>query len=265
MNFKSSKFQLHFLPQYTLIVKVDYQYDHLLIINDHLEVMRYISYSKVEPEEEALKLLSLPFEKVFLLLGTQSKLVLPYDTYDPSLKGVYQKFLLKESTDSQFACKLKDYGVVVCYELDEWLLDGWNKIYADIEVVPEFQIIFQLIKEHINKGLVLNIHMYDKKIDFYLFKEGRITLINTFEIHTPEDLRFYLLQLLKFSEAEETVFDKVLVTQDLNRFDIKAVMGPYCRELIYVKGNLHMEEDQAVLAEVLNKMNFAVKEKVCEL
>lgn len=265
MNFKSSKFQLHFLPQYTLIIKVDYLYDHLLIIDDNQEVMRYISYSKEEPDEEALKLLSLPFDKVFLLLGTQSKLILHYDIYDPSLKEVYQRFLLKENAASQFACKLKDYEVVICYELDEWLLDGWNKIYADIEVVPEFQIVFQLIKEHVDKGLVLNIHMYDKKIDFYLFKDANIILINTFEIHTAEDLRFYLLQLLKFSEAEEGVFDKILVTQDMNRFDTQAIMGPYSRELIYVNGNLYVDEDQAVLAEVLNKMNFAVKEKVCEL
>lgn len=268
MNFTSSRYHLSFLPKYKLLIKTDYEQEHLLVLDEGNEVMRYIQYQKQSPEEDAMKLLSLPFEHVKLLLPTQSSILTPIELYQGTHKEYYQKFLAKDSVDTQFTYQSNDYGVVFSYELDEWLLNSWDKIYSYIEIIPEFQIVLALIQEQLSEGLILNIHEFDTKLDFYLFKNRQMLLFNSFEVRDESDLHFYLLHLLQLSDSNK--FDKIMISQEKGELPITKVSLSFCNELLKFDEYIQISDssNEAIdLKKKLNKMNFRVKKEsfVCAL
>lgn len=269
MNFTSSRYHLNFLAKYKLLIKTDYEEEHLLVLDEDNEVMRYIQHQKRTPEEDALKLLSLPFGQVKLFVPTQSNILTPIELYQDDYKAYYQQFLIKDSIDTQYTYQSDEYGVVFSYELDEWLLSSWDKVYSDIEIIPEFQVVLDLIQDRLSNGLVLNIHEFDNKVDFYLFKDRQMLLYNSFEIRDESDLHFYLLHLLQLSGNGGRKFGRIMISQEKGQLPIEKVALSFCDDLFRFDDFVQVSDPSIESSDIkkkLNKMNFRLKESlVCAL
>lgn|SRR5699024_206552 len=256
MDYTSSKYNIQLLQQYSLWVKTDYVYEHLMVV-DGRQVVRYIRYAKDQPSEEGMKLLSLPFERVSLLMPEQNMLINPLELYDENKRGVYQKFLNHTSPENQLLYTSTDFSLAISYVLDEWLLSDWKNIYAQIDIIPEFAVVLETAKEVLSEGVALIVHELDKKTAFCLFNNKNLVFYNSFEVKNETDFRFYLLKIMELIKDLER-FDQCIISQQKSNMSFKDIVEDYSQKVRVISNPFWIEEEENNFS-FIDKLNFKVE------
>src|SRR5690606_40903706 len=72
-KYTSKNFHLHYIPQYTLLIKTDFLVDTLLVLDESNHVQVLYSYPANQPDGDAIKLLGLPFQHIFINVPVRSE------------------------------------------------------------------------------------------------------------------------------------------------------------------------------------------------
>lgn len=256
MDYTSSKYNIQLLQKYSLWVKTDYVYEHLMVV-DGRQVVRYIRYAKDHPNEEGMKLLSLPFERVSLLMPEQNMLINPLEFYDENKRGIYQKFMNNTGPENQLLYTSKDFNLAISYVLDEWLLSDWKNIYAQIDIIPEFAVVLETANDVLSEGTDLIVHEMDKKTVFCLFKDKNLVFYNSFEVKNETDFRFYLLKVMELIKDLEG-FDQCIISQQKSNISFEETAENYSQKVKVISNSFRIE-DGGNNFSFFDSLNFRVE------
>lgn len=216
MNYISKQFNIHYLPEYNLLVKAGFQKDVLAVVDKKSVAPILIEYPSEEPILDATRIMSLPFRFVRIVIPHQSFTFIPKEVFQKDNTQQYLQFLDMSDADNTFIYYLDNLNLVALYQFDKLLLNRWRRLFPDAVILPEFAVVLDRAQEHISiRGSALGLHFVaDNIIDFYLFNNGVFQLYNSFEIHNLDDISYYVLNILtQFSLGDST--DKILLSGEI--------------------------------------------------
>ncbi len=241
MNFTSTQFHLHYIAQYKLIIKANYSQDILYVLSNDGQVLVYMNYDNRNPTDAALKLLSLPFQQVFISIPYQNLTFIPDELYDSEDKDKYQEFMDNPTLPSK-STSLDFLAIQALFQYDVLLEQQWRSLFPDAQFIPEFKLNLYLARPHVPlQGEVLGVFSGDHCTDVFLFINGKFKFYNSFEVLTEEDLNYFILNLLETFHVHAKV-SKVLYANSQEKIDVKSQLASFGNELIQIQSNQVMAE-----------------------
>ena len=197
MNYTAKQFHLHYISHYTLIVKANYQYDKLYVLDQENQLLVYMNFESHNPSEEALKLLSLPFQNVYVSIPTHNLTFIPNDLFQEIDWDKYQEFM-ENPSQTMSRTTIDFLNIEALFQFDVLLYHRWNTLFPDAKFVPEFKLNLLQARPYIPlKGEVLGVVFDDNSADIYLFINGQFKFYNTFEIVSDDDLSYFILNVFE--------------------------------------------------------------------
>ena len=197
MNYTAKQFNLHYIGHYTLIVKANYQYDKLFVINQDNQLLVYMNFESHAPSEDALKLLSLPFQNVYVSIPTHNLTFVPNDLFQEFDMEKYQEFMENPSQATKIS-SIDFLEIQALFQFDVLLYHRWNTLFPEAKFIPEFKLNLLQARPFIPlKGDMLGVVFDDNSTDIYLFINGQFKFYNTFEIASVDDLSYFILNVFE--------------------------------------------------------------------
>ncbi len=216
MNYISKQFNIHYLPEYNLLVKAGFQKDVLAVVDKKSVAPILIEYPSEEPILDATRIMSLPFRFVRIVIPHQSLTFIPKEVFQRENIAQYLQFLGTQDIENTFIYYLDSLNIVALYQLDRLLLNRWRRLFPDAVILPEFAVVLDRAQERISiRGSVLGLHFVtDNIVDFYLFKNGVFQLYNNFEIQHLDDISYYVLNILTQFGLGDSI-NKILLSGEM--------------------------------------------------
>ncbi|WP_294349917.1 DUF3822 family protein [Sphingobacterium sp.] len=216
MNYISKQFNIHYLPEYNLLVKAGFQKDVLAVVDKKSVAPIVIEYPSEEPILDATRIMSLPFRFVRVVIPHQTFTFIPKEFFLSDNISDYLQFLGTSDLENTFSYSLDNLNLVAVYQFDGLLLNRWKRLFPDAVILPEFAVVLDRAQERVSiRGSVLGIHFVaENAVDFYLFKNGVFQLYNSFEIHTLDDISYYVLNILTQFNLGDSI-NKVLLSGEI--------------------------------------------------
>lgn len=198
MIYIADDFHLHYLATYTLCIQSDFQNDHLVVLDEDKNVLVYMTYDNISPSSEAMRILSMPFQTVIVGLPHQSLIWVPAEVYHETEKELYADYFVDAAANRILSTSINGLGIVALYQYDQMLYSRWKNLFAEASFIPNFEVVIRQAQSNIPiQGEVLGVHLYDDQADIFLFVNGELKLYNTFEVATPDDLSYFVLNVFK--------------------------------------------------------------------
>ncbi|MEJ5055695.1 DUF3822 family protein [Sphingobacterium sp. MYb382] len=263
MNYTSKNFQLHYLSSYKLLVKTDFQQDTLLVLNADNEVEILYTYAADAPDSEAMKLLSLPFQQVFINIPLQSLILVPSEVYDDQDVTLYQGFQQDERLDRTNSLSLEEWGLTASYQYDLLLHNRWRKIFPEAKFVADFQMLMHQLKANLPaEGLVLGAQFRDQQVDMYCFNDGDLQFYSTFDILTAEDLKYFVWNTLQTLGVKQRASQFVISGVASNHAYVTA-LRPFADKVIPLQGGIAIHYPDVLAADRMEALNLLTTAPLC--
>lgn len=212
MNYISNQFNIQLIPSYTLLIHAGFVTDLLAVVDQQRQLRVFMEYAAEKPETEAMKMLSLPFKKVKVVIPQESFSFIPSELFEEEKLPVYASYLSDENPSHVYFQRIESLGVTVVYQFDLLLLNRWKSIFPECQLIPEFRMVLEQVQSKIPiHGHVLGAHFSKQQVDLYLFVNGQIQIYNSFEINSIDDLSYYILNIYNEFNIDEKV-DKLIVS-----------------------------------------------------
>lgn len=264
MNYISEDFRLHYIPSYTLYIQSELHQDHLVVVDSEQNVLVYISYDNADPSVEASKILSMPFEKVFVNLPHQSLLWIPTEVFDSSELHLYSDYFLDNREGKINFIEIRNQGVTALYQIESTVLSRWRNIFPSAIIKPVFLKVLDQAFQYIDYAVeLLVVHLYGSQADISLFVNGEIRLYNTFEIQTPDDLSFFVLGIMKNFAIEGKV-QKAVLSGATNDSEWGQRLGTYTKQLVEMKASSSWNTTNKEVEKALKGLNTLADLALCE-
>lgn len=265
MNYISEDFHLHYIPSYTLYVQSDLHQDHIVVVDNEENVLAYIAYNNENPSLEAAKILSLPFEKVFVSIPHQSLIWVPTEVFDQTQLELYTDYFLDPRIDKIQYQEIENQGVSALYQIESTLSNRWKNMYPKATILPSFSAVLSQAFRNIDYSLeLLGVHLYGNQVDIFLYVNSEIRIYNTFEIHTPDDLSYYVLNIMKnFSIGSK--FQRVLLSGASKDSEWGQRLAFYTKQLDEMKSTYNWKTDNIKVQQAIKGLNTLADLGLCEL
>lgn len=212
MNYISNQFNIQQIPSYTLLINAGFVKDLLAVVDQQNELRVFMEYAAEKPEPEAMKILSLPFKRVKVVIPHESFSFIPTELFEEEKLPVYASYLSDENPSHVYFQQIDALGVTVVYQFDLLLLNRWKSIFPNCQIIPEFRMVLEQVQSKIPiHGHILGVHYSNQLVDIYLFVNGQIQVYNSFEISSIDDLSYYILNIYNQFNIEGKV-DKIIVS-----------------------------------------------------
>ncbi|QBQ41857.1 DUF3822 family protein [Sphingobacterium psychroaquaticum] len=264
MNYTSKNFQLHYLPSYKLLVKTDFINDTLLVLNAANEVEVLYSYPADMPDGEAVKLLGLPFQQVYINLPVQSLIFVPTEVFEEADKKHYQDFLLDDKSERTNFLSIAALEATACYQYDLLLHNRWRKIFPEAKFGTDFQTVLSQVQSFIPAaGTLVGVHVRDCQADIYAFVDNQFQMYSTFEANVAGDLHYFILNTLK-QVGTEGVADRLIVS-GITKDDVRATgLVAYGKELHFMETRTAVRYPSALPSSQIEVLNTLIDAHLCE-
>lgn len=264
MNYISDDFHLHYIPSYILYVQSDLQYDHLVVVNDQNEVLVYMTYDNESPTMEAAKILSMPFQQVFVSLPHQSLVWIPTEVFDPNEVNLYADYFVDNRIDRIEYKNIESFGITALYQIESTLYNRWRNLFTEATIVPSFEAILDHAYRNIDNALeLLGVHIYGNQVDMFLLVNGEMRIYNTFEIQTVDDLSYFILSIFK-NFAIEGKLQKILLSGASKDSEWGQRLSFYTKQLYEMKASIVWKSDNSEVVEAIKRLNLLGDLAVCE-
>lgn len=265
MNYTSNNFQLHHLPQYKLFVKTDFLNDTLLIVDDKKEVQALYTYDSMEPNPDAVKLLALPFEQVFINLPLQSLVLLPAEVYDESDKNLYQEFQVDAQEDRTLTYALPAFDIVASYQYDLMLYNRWKALFPTAVWSADFQSVLADAEGNIPaEGELLGLHVRDNHVEFYVFVDGQAQLYHMLEVETVDDLIYFILNVTRSLGINEKL-QKIIVSGMDTEHEYAELLNRFTDNVEYTQLKHSFTCADEAVTPYLNRLTSVLNSRLCGL
>lgn len=145
--------------------------------------------------------LNLPFAKTKISLQNQTYTFIPTTLFDPSLVGDYAKFMQNPSHQTQplIVHELPAMDIQNVSIIHESLQKGLEARFNNLLVVNQASpFLIGLNKQITNQqDCILAIHVQAEAVEFAFFEKGALQFYNLFECMNPDELNYFLLQVIK--------------------------------------------------------------------
>lgn len=234
MKYTSENFQLHHISSYKLFVKTDFLRDTLLVVDDKNVIQALYIYNSASPDNEAIKLLALPFSEVYINIPVQSLVLLPEEVFDAADEDLYQDFLQDGHKERTLSYPLPQQGIVACYQYDLILYNKWKAIFPEAKCIADFPALLHEAygSAHIDEELI-GLNVRDMHIDFYVYRQGQLQLFTTFEIETKDDLVYFMLNTIQTLGLSSHV-SKILVSGATDAHEYASVLQRFTNNITYI-------------------------------
>lgn len=263
MNYIAEDFHLHYLATYALYVQSDFQQDHLVVLDEDKKVLVYMTYDNISPSVEAMKILSMPFQKVYVGLPHQSLVWIPTELYHDSEKELYANYFVDSNVDRMIAKEISGLEIVALYQYDQLLYSRWMNLFPEAHFIPNFEVVIRQVQSNIPiQGEVLGGHLYDDQADIFLFVNGELKLYNTFEVATPDDLSYFVLNICKNFSIKGKV-PKILLSGTSRGSEWYTRMQRYGEQVDMIKAKEKWFAYEAEVEETLEELNVLADSVLC--
>ncbi|MCA5003755.1 DUF3822 family protein [Sphingobacterium bovistauri] len=264
MNYISADFHLHYIPSYTLYIQSDLYRDHLIVVGLDNDVLVYIAYDNEKPSLEATKILSFPFENVYISLPHQSLVWVPSEVFDPTDLALYKDYFVETKIDKIQYKQIESQGVTALYQIDSTLQSRWKNAFPQATILPSFSALLSQAFNNINCDLeLLCVHIYGTQADLFLFVNGEIRLFNTYEIHNPDDLAFYVLSIMKNFSISGKI-QKVLLSGASIDSEWGKRIDIYTKQLVEMKSTFDWIVKNKDVSLSIKSLNTLADLSICE-
>ncbi|MGA6118961.1 DUF3822 family protein [Sphingobacterium anhuiense] len=246
MNYISEKFNIHFLPEYTLSAKAGFSKDVIAVTDKQLNLNLLLEYDAENPKLDATQILSLPFRYVKVVIPHQSLTFIPKEVFQEDRLSEYAPYLVEHVPNHIHTYEMKNLGIVAVFEYDLILYNRWKALFPDAEIFPEFCIILDQAQDLVPiRGSVLGVHFVsDHLVDLYLFQNGQFMLYNSFDVHFADDLNYYILNIIQQFSLTDQV-SKVLVSGEIPNYTYRKCLERYSTTIAHLesKSKAHINKD----------------------
>ncbi|HMR18092.1 MAG TPA: DUF3822 family protein [Sphingobacterium sp.] len=261
MDYTSADFKIQYISTYTLYINSDYTNDQVVVLDNENCVLVLKTYGASQPSQDVAKLLSLPFQRVYIALPHQNLVWVPTTVFRDSDIDDFVPFF--EGSGRILSKEFPSLGVTALYQYDVLLYSRWRKIFAEAHFVPVFEVTLKQAQPQIPiQGSVLGVYVYDSQVDLFLFEHGEFKFYNTFEVATADDMSYFVLQLFKNLGIAEKV-GKVL----LSGADAQSTWGQrlalYTDNLEMVKAKNRWTVASADISDVVGDFNMLADSVLC--
>ncbi len=263
MKYTSKNFHLHYIPQYKLFVKADFLEDTLIVVDESNQVQAMYRYPSNEPDAEAIKLLGLPFQHVFVSLPVQSLVFIPTEVYQVEHQALYQEFLLDNHADRTQIYPLDNLGVTACYQYDLLLYNRWHTIFPHAKFVTDFQVILEEVQGYIPmQGEVLGAHFNNTQVALYAFKNGQFLFYNIFDFQHVDDLNYFVLTTCQAFDLHIKVH-KLLISGIDSEHAYSEALAHFANRTEFMQARTDLHADDEEVQREVRKLNFIADGSVC--
>ncbi len=261
MNYTAKQFHLHYIAQYTLIVKANYQYDLLYVLDQEAQLLVYMKFESQHPTEEALKLLSLPFQQVYISIPTHNLTFIPDELYQDVDSEKYKVFMENPALD-MMRTSLDFLNIQALYQYDILLFHRWNTLFPEAKFIPEFKLNLIQARPFIPlKGEVIGLVFDQHNVDIYLFINGQFKFFNNFEVINEDDLSYFILNVFENFHIEGKVNKALISGVDIDESFIKK-MKNFAQETIQLTAHNPAKALDDLSDKVIN--NYLLDLPTCE-
>ncbi len=265
MNYTSEDFHLQYISTYNLYVQSDLIYDQLVVLDQDKQVLVYMKYDNINPNTEAIKLLSLPFAQVYIAVPHQSLVWVPTEIFNASDKSLYVDYFVDGSAESIMDKPITSIAATALYQYDLFLMNRWKKLYPKAHFVSMFDILLKQAMPFIFKsGHTMGIHLYDSQADVFLFIDGEMHLYNTFEIATADDISYFILSILRNFDIKGKV-DRILWSGGDVDAEYANRLTNYTTEIVVLDAEEKWKVNDEASAKELKGLNILKDSTVCVL
>lgn len=263
MKYTSKNFHLHYIPQYKLFINTDFLEDTLIVTDEDNHVMTVFSYPSNEPDVEAVKLLGLPFQHVFVGLPVQSLVFIPTAVYQEEQSDLYQQFLSDGNAARTHTYKFDNLEVTACYQYDMLLFNRWRTIFPHAKFTADFQLLLREVQKHIPmQGEVLGAHFNTTQVALFGFKDGKFLFYNTVDILNVDDLNYFVLATCQ-SFGLQIKLHKVLLSGVDKNHPYSKALDALAHRIEYMEPNTSLQVDEEDLKQVLDRFNLVTDAPLC--
>lgn len=145
--------------------------------------------------------LNLLFAKTKISVQNQTYTFIPTALFDSSLVGDYAKFMQTPSHQRQplIVHELAAMDIQNVSIIRESLQEGLEARFNNLLVVNQASPLLMGLKKQITnqQDQILAIHIQAEAVEFAFFKNGLLQFYNLFECMNPDELNYFLLQVIK--------------------------------------------------------------------
>ncbi|TYR33348.1 DUF3822 family protein [Sphingobacterium phlebotomi] len=265
MKYTSKNFHLHYIPQYKLFVKADFLEDTLIVVDESNDVQAMFSYPANEPDAEAIKLLGLPFQYVFITLPVQSLVFIPAEVYQEENHALYQAFLLDEHEERTQVYTLDNLQIKACYQYDLLLYNRWRTIFPHAKFVADFKLLLGEVQAYIPmQGEVLGAHFNNTQVELFAFKNGKFLFYNVFDIQNVDDLNYFILTTCQ-AFGLHIKLPKILISGVDTEHQYSVALAHFANRIEFMQARTNLYADDESVEKEVNKFNFIADAPLCVL
>lgn len=262
-KYTSKNFHLHYIPQYTLLIKIDFLVDTLLVLDESNHVQVLYSYPANQPDGDAIKLLGLPFQHIFINVPVQSLVFIPDDVFDDIDKPLYQEFLLDEQPARTYEYRIPNFDIMACYQFDLLLYNRWRAIFPNAKFVADFQWILGGVQSHIPlQGEVVGTHFRNTQLELFVFKNGAFQMYNIFDIDNENDLHYFMLTTFKALGLSAPV-QKILVSGIAQNHSYAEALHRFSEKVEFMKAKTPMYVSDEEIRKDVDSFNLMLDYPLC--
>jgi len=263
MKYTSKNFHLHYIPQYKLFIKADFLKDTLLVVDESNEIQAMFSYPTNEPDAEAIKLLGLPFQQVFIGLPVQSLVFIPSEVYQANDQTLYQDFLIDDHAERTRVYTLEHLEITACYQYDLLLYNRWHAIFPDATFVSDFQLLLTNIQAHIPmQGEVLGAHFNDTQVELFAFKNGKFLFYNVLEIQNVNDLNYFILNTCRTFDLHIKLH-KILLSGVDETHEYRTALTMFTNRIEFMDAQAVLHAADEDIVKQIRKLNLIADAPLC--
>ena len=263
MKYTSKNFHLHYIPQYKLFVKADFLEDTLIVVDESNRVQAMFSYPINEPDAEAIKLLGLPFQYVFISLPVQSLVFIPTEVYQGENRPLYQTFLEDDHTERTQVYSLDNLQVTACYQYDLLLYNRWRAIFPHARFVTDFQLLLNEVQAYIPmQGEVLGAHFNNTQVELFAFKNGRFLFYNVFDIQHVDDLNYFVLTTCE-AFGLHIKLHKILISGVNTEHTYSTALAHFANRVEFMQAQSDLHTGDENVGKEVSRFNFIVDAPLC--
>lgn len=235
MNYTSEEFRIQYVSSYTLYVSTDHNVDRLAIVDEHDQILVYMSYDPAHPSQEAMKLLSLPFQTVYITLPHQHLIWVPSEVFAQEGVAAFSPFFDDVKPEYIYDRPVANLGITALYTFDVLQTNRWRNIFEEAKFVPVFEVVLnQVLPQVPLQGEVLGVHIYDNRADLVVFADGKFRFYNSFDVTAVEDLSYFVLQVFKNFGIDKHIA-KIILSGASLQSDWAACLAGYTDNLEMIK------------------------------
>lgn len=263
MNYISVDFHLQYLNSYTLFIQGGLKEDHLAVVNKDNEVVVCLSYDNENPSMEAARLLSMPFEHVYVSLPHQNIIWIPSEVFSLDDLSLYTDYFVHTEVEHIAVKQFSEQGITALYQIEPALQSRWRRLFPNVNIVPHFEAVLHQAWKHQDEAKsVLGVYVNDSSADLFLLVHGELRIYNTYEVKTLEDLSYFVLSIMKNFSIEGKYKQILLGGVSLSSVwaERLAFYGEEVKPLV-IAGNWHSENGE--VTQAIHKFSILEELVVC--